>query len=366
MTPTSDPAREDGYLWDRSGPVDDEVARLERVLSAHRWRGTRSPSAPAAPVRAPGRRVRRPLRWALAATLAALAFGLHAFHEHRLRWPAAQPWQVAQVEGAVRIDGAPAGHRAVLAAGSVLETGPDAHARIRVARIGEMVLGEGARLRLLDTRSGRHRTQLEAGRLWARIWAPPGSFGVATPAGEVFDLGCEFVLEARPDGAGALTVRSGWVQIDSAWREVLVPQGARVDFGEGGKPGIPFDLGASEAFRSALREIEAQGPRAQADGDAVARLLAHARPQDAISLLSLLQADPRLAEGPLFDRLSAWLPADARVTRAAIRAHGAHALSPWWDALPYPRIKRWWMQWPDVFAARADADALLRDDARRR
>lgn len=362
MTPTSDPSREDDYLWDRSGPADDEVARLERVLSAHRWRGTRPPAVLPVPARAPVRRTRRRLPWALAATVAALAFGLHAFHEHRLRWPAAQPWQVAQVEGAVRIDGAPADARSRLAAGSVLETGRDASARLRVARIGEMVLGEGARLRLLDTRSGRHRTQLEAGRMWARIWAPPGSFGVATPAGEVFDLGCEFVLEARPDGGGALTVRSGWVQVDNAWREVLVPQGARVDFGEGGRPGIPFDLGASAAFRSALREVDAQA--AQADGEAIARLLAHARPQDAISLLSLLQAHPRLAEGPVFDRLSAWLPAEARVTRAAIRADGARALSPWWNALPYPRIKRWWMQWPDAFAARADADALLRDDAR--
>ena len=60
--------------------------------------------------------------------------------------------------------------------------------------------------------------------------------------------------------------------------------------------------------------------------------------------------------------LAALMPADARVTRAALRERGAHALSPWWNALPYPRMKRWWMHWPDAFGARDDAETLLRMD----
>lgn len=354
MKPTDDMPDNDDYLWDRRGVVDHDIARLERRLSVLRWRGPPSPAVPARPRREPRR-----VRWAVAAAFALLAVGLYGGHEHRLHWPEGRGWQVAAVEGAVRVDGVPARARATLGAGSVLETGPDAHARVRVARIGEMVLGEEARLRLVETRSGRHRTQLEHGRLWARIWAPPGSFGIATPAGEVVDLGCEFVLDAGPEGSGSLSVRSGWVQIDNAWREVLVPQGARVEFGRGGRPGIPYDQGASTAFLSALRQIDADPARQAATGDAVTRLLAQARPQDAISLLSLLQAYPALADGPVFDRLSSWLPSDARVTRAAVRAQGASALSPWWDALPYPRIKRWWLQWPDGFDARAGADELL-------
>lgn len=357
MNPNDETARENDYLWDIGGAIDDDVARLERQLSVHRWRDT--PLRPALRATAP-RRSRPRVRWAVAAALAMLAVGLYGGYEHRMRWPTGQAWQVASVGGAVRVDGVPAGARAMLEAGSVLETGKGAHARVRVARIGEMVLGEGARLRLVETRSGRHRTQLEHGRLWTRIWAPPGSFGIATPAGDVFDLGCEFVLDAGPQGSGSLTVRSGWVQVDTPWREVLVPQGARVDFARGGRPGIPYDQDASAVFVAALHAIDTD-PSQQAPASAVlASLIEHARPQDAISLLSLLQAHPALADGPVFDRLSALLPADARVTRAGIRASGASALSPWWDALPYPRIKRWWMQWPDVFDARADADALLR------
>jgi hypothetical protein len=366
MTPTDDASPGDDYLWDRSGAIDDDVARLERQLSLYRWRDVSSVRVARVPAPAPRRPLRARIGWAMAATLAMLAVGLLGGYERRLRWPLDQAWQVADVAGPVRIDGATAGAHASFSPGSVLETGRGAHARVRVARIGELVLGEGARLRLVETRSGRHRTRLEHGRMWARIWAPPGSFGVDTHAGEVFDLGCEFVLEAGQEGAGSLTVRSGWVQVDNAWREVLVPQGARVDFEAGGRPGMPYDLGASAAFLSALRDVDARVAQGR-EGDtqeAVARLLAHARPQDAISLLSLVQAHPALADGPVFDRLSSWMPADARVTRAGIRAQGALALSPWWDALPYPRIKHWWMQWPDVFEARADARTLLRETPR--
>ena len=359
MNPTDETPRESDYLWDRGGAIDGDVARLERQLSAHRWRD--APLRPTSRTSAP-RRSRPRVRWAVAAVLAMLAVGLYGGYQHRLRWPTGQAWQIASVSGAVRVDGVQVGARAALEAGSVLETGQGAHARVRVARIGEMVLGEGARLRLMETRSGRHRTQLEHGRLWARIWAPPGSFGIATPAGDIFDLGCEFVLDAGAQGSGSLTVRSGWVQVDNAWREVLVPQGARVDFARGGRPGIPYDQGASAAFLAALHAVDTDPSQQAPTSAALARLVEHARPQDAISLLSLLQAHPALADGPVFDRLSSFLPADARVTRAGIRASGAPALSPWWDALPYPRIKRWWMQWPDVFDARTEADALL--DAR--
>ena len=355
------------YLWDRSGPVDAEVAGLERLLAPQRWRGDarhggRSRSGSLSVPASPRRRMRRwPMALAAVATLALFAIGARFWYDHRLDWPAQQPWQVALAEGEVRIDGREVAGEAQLAPGAVLATG-DGRVRLRAARIGEVVVGEGSRFRIVATGGGRHRTELQHGRLWARVWAPPGAFGVSTPAGDVFDLGCEFVLDAREDGSGALTVRSGWVQVDSRRREVLVPQGARVEFGAGGQPGKPFDLGASDAFRAALRTLDDHAGDVEPDGEAVRALVAAARAQDAISLLSLLQAQPQLADGPLFDRLSAMMPAGARVTRAAARAGGAQALAPWWSALPYPRTKLWWTKWPDAFATRDDAETLLRTD----
>jgi hypothetical protein len=355
--------RDDDYLWDRSGPADAGIAELERLLAPKAWQPRARPGL-RAPRPRPARRRSWRVAFAAAAVLATVALGLQAWYAYRLQWPAAQPWRITATEGAVTMAGAVVAADAALAPGNVLETGVGASARLRVARIGEMVLGEGSQFALVETGDGRHRTRLQRGRLWARIWAPPGTFGVSTPAGEVFDLGCEFVLQANGDGSGALTVRSGWVQVENAWREVLVPEGARVEFGARGEPGIPYDLGASPAFIGALRELHAQGRRAEPGGAAVRAVVAASRPQDAISLIYLLQFHPPLAAGPVYDRMVEIMPADARVDRDDLRLRGAAALSPWWNALPYPRIKRWWLQWPDAFSSGDASAVLLRDEVR--
>lgn len=349
----------DDYLWDRGSPSDDEVARLERLLSPYAFKAPAVAPAFARPAQVRVRRGWRRWRIALAAAavLALCAFGFRTWYQQRLQWPAAQAWQLAAVRGEVRIDGRSAGTAATLAPGNVLETG-DGVARMRVARIGEMAVGRDSRLALVETRSGRHRVRLLQGRMWARVWAPPGTFAVDTPAADVFDMGCEFVLTVDAAGAGLLTVRSGWVQVDNGWSEAMVPQGARVEIDARGVAGTPYDLRASRDFVAALREIDAQA--GAVDEDAMQRLLAAAKPSDAISLLSLLTRRPQLAEGPLFDRLAAFMPAEIAVTRAAIRTLGPDALSPWWRALPYPRVKRWWLQWPDAFATRTDVEKLLR------
>lgn len=346
------------YLWDRSDPVDLDVARLERLLAPHAWRGERRAHRVATPS---PRRLRRRIALASAAMLAVIALGAGSWYRHRLQWPAAQPWQLVAVSGQVRVDGRVADAATLFAPGSELETGKDAEARLQVARIGQLVLGEGSRLDLVTTRGGHHRVRLRQGSLWAKVWAPPGSFGVHAPGTDVRDLGCEFVLRIDAQGNGTLIVQSGWVQIDGVQREILVPQGTRSALHAGRAPGTPYDLGARAEFVAALAEIDAQGRDGAADGAAVRRLLAASRPQDAITLLTLLGRYPQLATGPLFDRLVDVMPSEPAVTREALRARGSAALDPWWRHLPYPRVKRWWMQWPDAFAGDPPPRALLRE-----
>lgn len=337
----------DDYLWDRSGPVDPQVARLERLLRGH------------AHVDAP-RRVRpatRRRRWrstfAAAAVLAICAIGVRVWYQQRLHWEAGKPWQVIAQQGELRIDGRKQDARAALAMNGLLETGAKATTRLRAADIGEVAIGQGSRLRLIETRTGRHRLQLEQGSLWARVWAPPGQFGVGVAGAEVLDLGCEFLLTVDADGNGSLSVRSGWVQIDNFRREVLVPQGTRVRLHGSGAAGTPHADDASVGFVAALDAIDARNGAVDADGDEVRRLVVASRPQDAITLLALLRDHPQLGEGPLFERLAILLPSPL-ATREHWRADRMSVLNAWWDALPYPRIKRWWTQWPDALPMRGD------------
>ena len=353
--------RGDDYLWDRSGAIDPEVARLERLLGAYahadlprRRLRTASTQAQARPRR------RWRIAFAAAAVLVLCAIGMRAWYQQRLQWDAGRPWQLVAQHGDVRIDGRRTDARAALATDGLLVTGADAIARLRAAGIGEIAIGQDSRLRLVETRTGRHRLQLQQGSLWARVWAPPGQLGVGVPGAEVLDLGCEFLLQVDAYGNGSLAVRSGWVQVDNRRRDVLVPQGARVRLRADGDVGTPYDTGASASFVAALAAIDARDGDVDARGGEVRRLVAASRPQDAISLLSLLQAYPLLADGPLFGRMAQLLP-QVPASRAAWNADRDAQLDAWRHALPYPRIKRWWTQWPDALPARNDKlEAWLR------
>ena len=349
--------RDDGmgndYLWDRSGPVDLEVARLERLLRGHAHDFDASRRSPSAVAIVPARARRRwRAAFAVAAMLAVCALGLRTWVQQRLQWEAGAPWQVVAQQGDVRIDGRKQ-QALALSLDGTLETGANAMTRLRAAGIGDVAIGQGSRLRLIETRTGRHRVQLQQGSLWARVWAPPGQFGVGVPGAEVIDLGCEFLLKVDADGNGSLSVLSGWVQVDNLHREVLVPQGARVRIRGDGAAGTPYSHSASAAFIGALDAIDALDGAVDADGVEVRRLLAASRPQDAISLLVLLRDYPRLAEGPLFERLAQLLPSPM-ATREHWRDDRMTVLNAWWDALPYPRVKRWWTQWPDALPSRSD------------
>lgn len=346
-----DPMRDDDYLWDGSGPVDPDLARLERLLRGHAHAAPRRGGLPRAPQRPARRRRRWPAAIAVAALLAVCAIGLRGWYQQRLLWTPGQPWPLMAQQGEVRIDGQPAAPRALLPVDGVLETGPLTSARLRAAGIGEIAVGQGSRLALVETRTGRHRVQLREGRLWARVWAPPGQFGVGVPGAQVIDLGCEFLLETDASGNGRLTVLSGWVQVDNGRREILVPQGARVRM-QGGRAGMPYDLGASDAFVAALDAVEARAGQVAADGDEIRRLIALSRPEDAISLLALLREYPHLGEGPLFDRVARLLPTTPAATRADWQADHGEVLHRWWRALPYPPVKQWWAQWTDALPAR--------------
>ena len=150
------------YLWDRSGPVDPEIARLERLLRPHGHDGRdfhRRIASP--PIRAMGGRRRRwRIAFAAAAVLGLCVIGLNAWYRHRLQWEPGRPWQVIAQRGEVRMSGADGQVPQALPLQGTLQTGGDGMVRLRAARIGEIALDRNSQLRLVDSRTGRHRLQL--------------------------------------------------------------------------------------------------------------------------------------------------------------------------------------------------------------
>ena len=329
MDTSSDP------LWDPQAPADADLRRIETLLRSQRHPQHRVP-APAWSMTSARRGGRRPMRVLLAAC-AVLGLALAMWLPWRLQWDEGQPWPVLR-----------AGRIEMLAVGDSLGTGPSEHLRLSVARIGEVTLAPNSRVSLIATGTQRHRLALQHGRLHARIWAPPGRFGVLHGGAETIDLGCEFDLLQRADGSGALRVRSGWVLQQVAGAEVLVPAGHAIAF-DRKRSTIPLREAASPALRSALEELDTRmtaGWRIEALEAAVA---ASATGDDAFALLSLLTRHPALASGPVYPRLASLLRVDAGngAHRKAWAAGSHHAMEAWWERIPQPP-KQWWWHWRDA------------------
>jgi hypothetical protein len=369
------------YLWDRSGPEDPEIARLERSL------GTLRAQDPPAPLRLPAtfatpavsvlrdgrdrdhqalpglRRFVLPFAVAATVTLAVATVWL-SFHPYGPR----PSWQISRLDGMPRVASrAMSEQTGQLPVGEWLETDGQARARIRVAHIGHVDVEPDSQVGLMSTRPGNYRLRLERGALQALILAPPGQFHVETPAAVATDLGCAYRLTVDERGESELRVSSGWVSLArppdqvSGWSSSsssssstpssFVRSGARclAKPGTGPRtgPGTPFMEDVSEGFKSALRVIDfgdEQGGPATADARAAAfeRVLTEARPADAITLWHLLarldaqgststRASDRAYRDRLFDRLAAFAPPPRSVTREGIQAGESGMLDRWWD-----------------------------------
>lgn len=328
----------DDYLWDRSGAPDPEVDRLEELLARYRHRG---PARLSLPARASILR-----RWfgplatpaaGLAAVAAVVLLAAAGFW--LLRSPNGAPWQVVSLAGTPRAGGAVVSGSGRLAVGDWLETDAASRARLSIGLIGEMEVDPRSRLRLLRARANDHRLSLERGRIHARIWAPPRLFFVETPAALAVDLGCAYTLEVDESGAGLLRVESGWVQLESASRESFIPAGAVAAMSPGAGPGAPYYPEASEAFKASLMKLDFGPP--EDHPAALSVLLAEARREDSLTLLTLLSRVGVDDRGRVFDRLAALLPPPAGVTRQGILQRDHEMIDLWWTRLGIAPPAKW-------------------------
>ena len=333
----------DDYLWDRSGPPDPEIARLEELLrpfgqqeSVRAATTARLPTGKTSPPRFPRRWV--PL-YAAAAAIVLIAGG----GWWKVNRSTSASWEVTLFDAA---PSAPSrrvtGHRG-LPVGGWLETNDAEKALIKVADIGNVNVDPSTRVRLIDTRAGDHRLELVRGTLHATILAPPGQFFVETPSATAVDLGCAYTLTIDDAGAGVLTVTLGWVGFEWHGRESLIPAGfiaaTRPELG----PGTPRHIDASPAVRDALDAIDFDPASAEING-ALDVVLAASAERDEATLWHLLSRVPPSQRDRVFDRLAQFVPPPPNVTRAGIRDGRRDMLDRWWDAMGLGNIA-WWRTW---------------------
>lgn len=307
------------YLWDRSGPPDPSIVRLEQALAPLRHDGRWTP---------PGQ---RRWRWvtAAAASLAAIAFS-------NLGVPPAPAtaWQVTRLEGMARLDDGSAVISTPLRAGQVLRTTGVSKVSLQADGVGELDLGPDSELRAASDR----RMILDRGRLHAFIWAPPRDFVLDTPSARAVDLGCEYTIDVDNGGNGTLRVSTGWVAFQHAGNESFIPAGAACLMRKGMGPGIPFFEDAAEAFRQAVIAFQ------QGDSSALAAILKDARSRDGLTLWHLLTRVPARDRGEVFDRFAELVHLPPEISRDAVLRLNPKAIDLCWNALNLENTA-WWRGW---------------------
>ena len=317
---------DNGYLWDKSGPVDPEIQRLELLLEPYRCRGV--PRLPL-PSHVGLLRVSLLPRLVLAGAAAVVVMAVAWFV---LRGMSPDTWTIAVLSGEARVGSLPVSGSARLRAGQVFETEAGALASIRMPRVGWLDVEPNTALRLIASGRNQQRLSLLRGTIHAHVSSPPRVFIVDTPSAVATDLGCAYTLHVDPSGDGMLRVTHGWIEFEWKGRDSLVPAGAMAVTRAGAGPGTPFFEDSSEAFRLALSAYDFP-PDAQARSRALATVLSEASPHDAVSLLNLVRNAPDADRGAVYDALAKLVPPPPRASRKAAIAGDPSALDPWWQAV---------------------------------
>jgi hypothetical protein len=245
------------------------------------------------PKQTPPRRFQPALRWAAAAgvfIIAVVVIGGTVWYRAR---PPKAGWDLVRADGT----------RGKIAVGEWLQTGASSTATLTVGDIGTVQVAPNSRVRLLSARPGEQRLKLARGEISATVSAPPRLFFVDTPASTAVDLGCAYSMKADEDGNGLLRVTLGWVSLEWAGRESLVPAGASCRTRPKAGPGTPYFDDASPVFQSALERIDSAGAATELEAPALDQVLAESRVRDTLTLWHLLSRVSPAYRQRVFNRM---------------------------------------------------------------
>jgi hypothetical protein len=241
-------------------------------------------------------------------------------------------WLVTALGGTPKIGSENISYRGSLSVGQWLETDENSRAQIAVGTIGNVDIDENTRVRLLETEPTEHRLELARGKMSARIWAPPKLFFVDTPSAVAADLGCEYTLSVDDKGDGRLSVKSGWVALQTEDRESVVPEGASCETQIGTGPGTPYFDDSAPEFQKALNRVDFDKDQANRSA-ALESMLNYSRARDTLTLWHLL---PRVNENDrvrVYEKMESFAPPPAGVTREGVLKLDQVMLGQWRDAL---------------------------------
>jgi hypothetical protein len=302
------------YLWDKSGPKDPEVERLEKLVGALGYRAVSRKSTTVGYLY---------IGFAMAATM--LLFWAYDFTTPLQ--PSDPLWSVHALAGAPQVSAGLLDEVGEIGVGQWLITDDTSAAMLDVGTLGKVRTEPNSRLRLQSTQAGDYRLYLAEGMVYASIWAPPRTFAIETPSALVVDLGCEYALTVNDNGNGVLCVESGWVSLEHNDRVSVVPTGAQCELRQGVGPGTPYLAGASLDYIHRLRRFDFESS-GRSD---ISELIELATECEVFSLVHLVDRVDASQRGVIYDRLALVHPPRPGITREGIVALDVVMVAEWRD-----------------------------------
>jgi len=216
-------------------------------------------------------------------------------------------------------------------AGEWLQTDAGSTARISIGDFGVVDVEPNTRVRMESSQANEQRLQLARGEIRATVTAPPRLFLVDTPASTAVDLGCSYSMKTDKEGTGLLHVVLGWVSLEWAGRESLVPAGAMCRTRPKIGPGTPYFDDASARLSEALTRFDFESGGA----GALDIVLGEARVRDTLTLWHLLSRTEGGGRVRVYDRMVALTPAPGGISRENALRLDAETLKRWKEELAW-------------------------------
>lgn len=308
------------YLWDKSGPPDPEIARLEQLLAPFAHGDRAAPDLAANPLKFRPAPASRWKRFALAAAI--VLAGVVALIVFRSSRPTPTPtsWTIARITGKVEV-----GDLERLKIGQdqfarTLTTGADARVTITAPGGATIHVEPETRVQLLDITPGVPSLQLAQGRIYTEAWAsatPSSGQSIApceiiTPAGvAVVSPDTSALFEFGANALGRVEIKVGGIEFRDGTRVTRMLGLTTTLLSERVGVGTPYASDAPGAYRKVLAILDEHlSEKSPTKGRAplLQELLRDSRPADAVTLWNLLWRVSPAERDDVLTRLVALLP----------------------------------------------------------
>ncbi len=322
------------YLWDRSGPVDERIVELERVLAGHAFAG-----------RVPAELMRQPRRvsWVVPTIAAAAMLVIGVVGAYLLRSVMPPPralnsWTIASSTGTYTAETlGPVQSLGTPATGQWIETSGGASLSLEARRGGIVSLSADTRVLMVDLSYSAQRLELAYGSIYTQPAKSDTRIEVVTPMGiATIAPGTSCLITYDKNKTGIVEVKRGSVVFRSQGQDSQVTRlgsGSAATIASG-RLHTPRRGDASPALIAALTAYEKPPPGRYINWSSIPPdVLKAVNPSDELTLWNLMHRTDEDGRKRIIARTRELTKSMWKLDSDALLRLDSDAMEAWWQML---------------------------------